>query len=290
MKRFIFESDIPSWASPSILQDRLNRWVAAGLDTVMLQVDDGHGATWGTTAWGLDARVSQSALRDAVAAIHDRGLSVVACVSLAAFNPVFSHHPEWVLGQFQFTFYDFWNAGFRAARLNMLKDLVDGYDIDAVALDYLRTGREAVVGQPPAASVLAEWLQSVRTELSAAIPILSVHHSSYTSGVKEGVNLTAWGDAGVIDGSVLFNYSPSFPAAHVLDLRVASRLEVWALIGNYDWTNNSAVVRSGLAVSRCWRRAVRECAPDALGVYLANLFTAEQAIAIRYTQLMLGAA
>ena len=57
MMRFIFESDIPSWSISDVLKARLDRWVSAGLNAVILQVDDGHGATWQTDAWGADPRI-----------------------------------------------------------------------------------------------------------------------------------------------------------------------------------------------------------------------------------------
>lgn len=286
MTRFIFESDIPSWANAGVLADRLDRWALAGFDTVMLQVDDGHGATWPTQAWNADQRVSHDVLTKAVAAIHDRGMSVIACVSLATFNESFSHYPGFRLSRYQFPFYDFWNEQFRAQRGQMLVDLSIACDLDGIALDYLRTGREAMGDEAQAESVLTAWLSEVRATISPGVPILSVHHSSYASGVKEGVNLVAWSDAELIDGAVLFNYSPVFPASHAAALMAATTMEVWPLIGNYDWINSAAVTRSGHAVSRTLRQVVRTLSPDGIGLYLANLLTDEQAVAIRDTQRM----
>ena len=283
MTRFIFESDIPSWSNPSVLASRLDRWTSAGLDTVMLQVDDGHGATWPTQAWNADQRVCHDALKIAVDAIHERGMSAIACVSLAVFNDSFSHYPELKLGNFQFAFYDFWHAEFRSKRLQMLVDLATACDLDGIALDYLRTGREAIGEDAPAESVLMSWLQQVRAALSPGVPLLSVHHSSYAVTPKEGVNLSAWSESGLIAGAVLFNYSLVFPAAHVVPTPTTP---IWALIGNYDWTNNQAVIRSGLSVAQTWRRVQRELWPDGIGVYLANLFTDEQAKSVRNTQRM----
>lgn len=283
MTRFIFESDIPSWSNAGALEARLDRWALAGFDTVMLQVDDGHGATWDTTGWGADARVPPGALKSAVDAIHERGMSVIACVSLATFNESFSHYPGFKLSRYQFPFYDFWNAEFRSKRLQMLVDLANACDLDGIALDYLRTGREAIGDEVVAESVLMDWMQQVRAAISPGVPILSVNHSSYAVTPKEGVNLSAWNGSGLIAGAVLFNYSLVFPSAHVVPTPTTP---IWALIGNYDWTNNQAVIRSGLSVAQTWRRVKREICPDGMGVYLANLLTAEQAIAIRNTQRM----
>lgn len=280
MTRFVFESDIPSWSSPAVLSSRLDRWVSAGLDTVMLQVDDGHGATWGTSGWSPDARVTPGALKIAVDAIHARGLSVVACVSLAIFSDFYSHYPALKLSNFQFPYYNFWSAEFRAKRLQMLVDLASACDLDGIALDYLRTGREALSDEVAAELVLTGWLREVRAAISPGVPILSVNHSSYAVAGKEGVNLSAWAGSGLIDGAVLFNYERVFPAAHVPALAAP----IWALIGNYDWTNNRAVIRPGLSVAHIWRRVQREISPDGIGVYLANLFTEEQATAVRNTQ------
>lgn len=288
MTRFIFESDIPSWADATVLQSRLDRWAYAGFDTVMLNVDDGHGATWETKSWAYDPRVTSLNLKDAVSKIHDRGLSVVACVSLASFNPAFSHYPELRLNNFQFPFYDFWNAEFQSRRLAMLSDLVAACDIDGLALDYLRTGREALPGEIPAATVMSSWVAQVGAAVSAAVPILSVNHSSYASVVKEGVNIAEWATRKWIDGAVLFNYENPFPAAHIRGLKQTVPCPVWALFGNYDWINNHAETRSGITVSHIWRRLQREGGPDGIGVYLANLFTADQAVGSRHTQRILG--
>lgn len=286
MMRFIFESDIPSWSNPDVLKARLDRWVSAGLNAVILQVDDGHGATWQTDAWGADPRVSPRAIKDAVDTIHRRGLTVVGCVSLAVFNDFYSHYPALKLGDYQFPYYSFWNQEFRDRRVKMLSDLSQFCDLDALALDYLRTGREAKGEEPLAETVLHDWMGQVRSTISPGVPLLSVHHSSYASGVKEGVNLIAWSDFDLIDGAVLFNYSSIFPASHLKGLQAATSTDVWALLGNYDWINNQAVIRSGVDVARTWRRAQREISPDGIGIYLANLLTEDQAFAIGNTQRM----
>ncbi len=288
MIRFIFESDIPSWSNPDVLKARLQKWQLAGFNAVMLQVDDGHGPTWDTPAWAVDSRVKHDALRMAVDEIHAHGMSAIPCVSLASFNPSFSHYAELRLKNFQFPFYDFWSGEFRNRRAQMLVDLQNVCDLDGLALDYLRTGREAIGEELPSREVLFQWMTQVRADISAGVPILSVHHSSYSSGVKEGVNLTLWGDSSLIDGAVLFDYSPIFPSGHAESLMKSSSLDVWPLIGNYDWTNNQAVARSGNDVSRIWRSVQREICPNGIGVYLGNLLTDEQVVSIRNTQRMVA--
>lgn len=279
--RAIFESDIPSWSTPTTLQSRLDRWCLAGFDTVILQVDDGHGATWSTTAWGLDARVAPSALSTAVTAIHARGLRVVACVSLAAYNPSFSYYSDLRLTNFSSPFYNFWSGEFRSRRLQMLFDLSTSCDVDGIALDYLRTGREALGDEIPAASLLTAWLTQVRVAISPGVPLFGVHHSSYASGaVREGVALASWLNASLLDASILFNYDNPFNAAHLLALAHTTPKPIWALLGNYDWLNNAPAIRSGLVLAQLWRRVVRDAHPAAVGVYLANLLTDEQVAAL----------
>lgn len=288
MMRFIFESDIASWSTPDVLVARLDRWVRAGFDTVMLQVEDGHGATWGTDAWVMDPRVIPDALKVAVETIHGRGLSVIVCVSVAVFNDSFSPYPELKLSAFSSPFYNFWHADFRERRLKMIVDLANACDCDGVALDYLRTGREALGDEGAAAPMLQAWLGRVRAAMSPGIPLLGVHHSSYASSVREGVNLAGWSHERLIAGSVLFNYETVFPAQHALSLMSSALMRVWPLIGNYDWTDNHAVPRTGRELAGVWRRVRREVSPDGIGVYLANLLTDEQVTAIRNTQRMVA--
>lgn len=285
MKRYIFESRIPSLLTPDALRLRADAWIAAGFDTVVLQVDDGHGSTWPTTGWATDPRSKAGETQTAIDYLHSRGLSVIADVALANFLDGQSPHANLRLQNFAWPFYSFWSQEFRDRRLQCLVDLANSCDVDGIALDYLRTGREAMGGEVPAIGLLTSWLVSVRTAVSPGMSLIGVHAAPFASLNQQGIDLKAWLVNGSLDADMLFDYAETFPTASLLSLiaYVGSK-KLWPLIGNYSFTNNQAASLSGLSVSKNWRQVQRQLNPGAMGVYLANLLTPEQCVSIAYTQ------
>ena len=285
--RYIFESTVPPALSESALAARADAWVAAGLDTIMIQVDDGRGSTWPTTAWQHDTRDSEGATQRTVAYLHSRGLRVIACVSLANYM-IGSPYPHLQLDQFSGSMYNFWSSEFRDRRVQCLVDLANSCDFDGIALDYLRTGREAVGSAVSAIEATTTWLQAARSAIPQHVALLGVHAAPFATLIQQGITLTAWLNAGLLTTAVLFDYAPTFPSTQAQSLASAvGAHRVWPLIGNYTYANNTASPVTGLALSHNWRQVSRQVNPGGLGVYLANLLTPEQVTILRHTDLRL---
>ena len=281
LRHAIFESTLPGWSTMDAFSARVQAWKLAGFDTVFLQVDAGTGACWDSTIVPADPRVdlAQEPLRRQVDACHDAGLAVVLVFSTALhatwLTP--SVRPEYV-GTIP-SLYSFWNADFRAWKSDVIAECVRLVDADGVALDYLRTGREAQGDEASAASVLADFLRLVRGKLDGSCPLMNLNNAVYAQSKREGVEMQAWLDAGLIDQMAVFEYGRPFPAARLSGLD-ASRL--WVITGNYTMVNGTATPQSGLDVAKAWRQVRQSVSPYGVGLYLANLLTDEQARHVRY--------
>ena len=261
---------------------RVQTWKLTGFDTVFLQVDAGTGACWDSTIVPADPRVdlAQEPLRRQVDACHEAGLAVVLVFSTALhatwLTP--SVRPEYV-GTIPIL-YSFWNADFRAWKSDVIAECVRLVDADGVALDYLRTGREAQGDELPAATAVSDFLRLVRGKLDGSCPLMNLNSAVYAQSKREGVEMQAWLDAGLIDQMAVFEYDRPFPAARLSGLD-ASRL--WVITGNYTMVNGTATPQSGLDVAKAWRQVQHQVLPYGVGLYLANLMTDEQAEALRHT-------
>lgn len=283
MRHAIFESTVPGWSTMDAFSARVQAWKLAGFDTVFLQVDAGTGACWESTIVPADPRVdlAQEPLRRQVDACHDAGLAVVLVFSTALHATWLapSVRPEYV-GTIP-SLYSFWNADFRAWKSDVIAECVRLVDADGVALDYLRTGREAHEDEVPAAIVVSDFLRSVRSKLDGSCPIMNLNNAVYVQTLREGVDMRQWLADGLIDQMAVFEYGRPFPSARLAGL---DPMKLWVITGNYEMVNGSAVPQSGLSVSKAWRQVRQSVSPYGVGLYLANLLTDEQARHVRYVE------
>ena len=287
MIRAVFEGDIPSWSNPTVRTTRLAQWVAAGLNAVVLQVDIGFGATWPSTLMRQDPRIKgrTEPLRSCVDACHAAGLSVVLDFACASYNALAAIHPEYLLPNYFMPYYNYWDAGFQAWRSDTVAECAAYVDADGVALDYLRTGREAMGSEAPASEVLQTFIGLVRSKVGADYPLISVNHTNYIASHAEGVKVADWLTAGTVDKAVLFNYAVRFPSTVLASLDAS---KVWALAGNFDIVNGQVVKRAGREVAKDWRQIMRVAKPSAVAIYNANQMTDDQALHMNVTQLAMS--
>lgn len=279
--RCIFESHIPAWSNPTILAQRLDLWQRASINTVMLLADSGGGVTWKTSLAPYDARINEKdpPLSAAVDQIHRAGLQVYVCVNVMGIyqlaNPI---KPEYLLSDYSEPFYDVWNSAFRAWRRDYIKSCVESCDADGLALDYIRSGREQLSESITAGEAVMLMLQAIRSATPEGLPIVNTSSTSFNATRKQGVHMDDWLAAGVVDACCLTNYNTPYPLNEITPLPDE---QVWLMSGNYEVVNGAVVPRKGLVVGREWRR-MKRLRPNlaGYGLYLSNLFTADQANAL----------
>ena len=282
MMRFMFESDIPTFSNLSALELRANNWKRGGIDTVVLQVDDGHGATWPSAVCPVDPRISlaQEPLKNAVKYLHDNGFRVVLCVNICGIvrpdlPPI---KPEFYLTS-SVPHYNAWSVEFQDWRAAYIAECCNYVDADMVFLDYLRTNREKISEPITAQAAMLQLLTKLRAAVDTCYPIISCNHSSFARVPAQGIDVNGWLTAGLTDYACLFNYTSPFPTA---DLASVQENKLIPLTGNYDSTSNGVVTRSGAAVAKEWRRLQHGRSLAGLGLYLAGLFNADQADSLKY--------
>lgn len=282
--RFMFESQMPGWVSATEEARRIAQWQSAGMDAVMVQVDAGTGACWPSAIMPKDSRVNlaDEPLRRFVDACHEAGLSVILDFTCGLFAPYVSPQikPEYTSPALA-EFYNYWNADFRAWKSDAIAECAAYVDADAVALDYLRTGRDPQSGEVSSAEVILDFLAQVRLKVDAGYPLISVNNAVYATSLREGVNIAGWLQSGAVEYSCLFNYSYPYPVHYVAHLD-ASKL--WLLSGNYDFVNGVATPRGGRTLGKDWRQIGRQVGPDGVGLYLANLLNDDQAKHLAWTK------
>lgn len=281
--RFIFESNLPGWLPATEQARRIAQWQAAGLDAVMVQVDAGTGSCWPSSIMPKDSRVNlaDEPLRRFVDGCHEAGLTVVldfTCGLFATYiNPPIK--PEYTSPALA-GFYNYWNADFRAWKSDAIAECAAYVDADAVALDYLRTGRDPQSGEAPSAEVVLDFLAQVRLKVDAGYPLISVNNAVYATSTREGVNLAGWLASGAVEHACVFNYSYPYPVHYVAHLDAA---KLWVLSGNYDFVNGAATPRVGRTLGKDWRQIIRQVGPAGIGLYLANLLNDDQAKHLAWT-------
>ncbi len=288
MYRAIFESNLPGLLSMEEQSRRMTQWQRSGLNTVIVQVDAGTGGCWPSSIMPHDQRVklSDEPLRRFVDGCHDAGLSVVLDFAVGCFatwaTPLV--RPDLAEGGPP-QMYNYWNPAFRAWKSDAIAECAAYVDADAVALDYLRTGRDPKAGEAPAAEMVLDVIRQVRAKIDRSYPLVSVNNAVYAPSKREGVDIAGWLDMGAVDVACLFNYTDPYPVHYATGLD-ASRL--WLLSGNYDLVNGKATARNGLTVGKDWRQIMRQVRPAGVGLYLANLLTDDQVFHLNGTQRMIA--
>lgn len=268
MKLFTFEASIPSWSSQASLLDGILQWKDAGISTVMLQVDDGNGATWSSTIAPIDVRVSSNptALKDAIYTIREHGISVILVFCVIGIvrtpNPLKSEYLS-PSGDY----YDLWNEEFFQWRKNYILECLSLHAADGVALDYIRTGRPASQGQIPADEIVEKFLLHLRLEMPAHLSLMNISHTVYNNPNSQGVNFLNWYNKNLIDYLCVYNYSNQFPFKDIENL---PKNRLWVLTSNYSLINNVAVKKGYREYENQVRSIQQSVKPLYFGSYLAR--------------------
>lgn len=283
MKRIVFESSLPGIPPEDVQNARIAQWHRAGFNAVMLQVDQGTGSCWPSTLMPPDPRVTlaNDPLRRLVDTLHTAGFSVILDFATGlhatwASPPI---RPELAEGG-AVQMYNYWLPEFREWKSDVIAECAGYVDADAVALDYLRSGRAARPGEESPGSLIAGFLALVRSKLDKSYPLVSVNNAVYAQTPREGVNIAGWLAAGLVDYACLFNYTNPYPVQYSAGLD-SSRL--WLMSGNYDTVNGQVVKRGGITVAKDWRQIRRQVAPAGIALYLSNQLTDDQAAHLAWT-------
>jgi len=275
MKLFLFETNVPAWSNPTELDLRISLWKSANISTIFLMVDDGRGATWPSQSTPVDPRItlSNNPLKNAVQKIRNSGIQVFLVVNVIGIvlgvNPIKS---EYLIQTGDY--YDMWNPAFRDWRIAYLRELFDHTLCDGVVLDYIRTGKGALIDQTPSSELVADFLFRIRSEVPEHIALMNISNTFYLNPNVQGVNYLQWYQDGLIDSIGIFNYNEQFPFRDVERLPQTS---LWILRSSYNLVNNVAVSKSAYEIESSARRILRRFTPAGYGLFTANMFTSEHA-------------
>jgi len=285
MKKFIYETNIPSWNNPTVLLERIALWNRADISTVFLVVDDGKGATWQSTVCPIDARVNvaQAPLQTAIDVIRSHGISVVLAVNVIGIVQIAQQiKPEYYLPTNDY--YNFWNADFYRWRLDYLTEIVQQIQCDGIALDYIRTGRGALPEEEKSEVLVERFLTQARSIVPSHIPLWNISHTVYNKPNSQGVNYVRWYENGLIQKILVYNYSDQFPFRDVENLPTH---DLWVLNINYKLVNAVAVGKTKIEMESYTRKFLHKTKPFAYGMYNANFLNAEQADVLKQLDLIL---
>lgn len=273
MKLFIYETNIPSWSNPAILQERINQWKRANISTVFLMVDDGKGATWPSALCPTDPRINTSdePLKRAVASIRNAGISCILVFNIIGIvQTAMGIKPEWYLPTNDY--YNFWNSDFRDWRKNYILEALQHTSCDAIALDYIRTGRAALQSEIPSSDLVYNFLSELRRSIPSYLQMINVSHTIYIHPNSQGVNYLKWYEHGLIGSILVYNYNEQFPFNDVMKL---PQQALWILNSNFNLVNGVAVSKTSEQFENMCRRMYSLFNIAGYGIYNANMLTEE---------------
>lgn len=237
-----------------------------------------------TTADPVKLAASGDVLAETVLAASGRGVRLTACVGMNRpylWNPALSErftreHPSYVVdGDF-----DYRIPEVRDYALRILEELVHGYDIDGLVLDYMRHYRHQTAGTlveviRGARRLLAERERrdGVRRELKVRVPADQLH---YYDALWRCIK------AGDVDGVIpsnLLTTLPLPPVEHYVDLCRGTGVRVYGCIDGWKWKSASDPRAGAITLHHTpqdVRKAVqayRERGVDGIFFYQADHFT-----------------
>ncbi|MGL5935285.1 MAG: hypothetical protein ACRCZI_06640 [Cetobacterium sp.] len=283
MRTFIFESSIDQWAGQtSFLHERIALWKEANINTILLLVDDWGGATWPSMLVKQHpaAHLASEPLRRTVDLLHEEGFSVIFVFDLINYNPYSPIHPEWKITGTRTPYYDVWNEDFTTWRAQYINECVAYCAPDAIVIDYCRSGRPAITEPVSADVAVKSALAKIKGTLTQSLPIGVAVDSLHALPNQQGIDIVDWHQSKIVDYAVVFNYSPSFPYQHIAHLT----MPLWLCAGTYAKDGSTLVNKPGIEVARIARSIIHQAKPAAYGLYLAKMFTAEHATAMKNLQ------
>lgn len=276
---FVFESAVPGLLPKEEVMRRLSLWKQAGVSFVAVQIDDGHGATWDSSYVPVDVRSSRSALPAFIDLMHSNGIKVLVVFNvIGLYEPGYSPRPEFLLSGLEpgLNYYNIWNSDFVAWRAAELGECLAKVDADAVSLDFLRSGREAINGEVPADVAVRAAINAFRDVVDC--PMLNMTNSLYLTRTQplQGIDVRSWFSSGLFDEFCFFNYNVPWP-----DMPWIDHSKVHALGASYNYPTVPAAPLSGRTITN-QRGALLRRYPriKSYGIYTANMMTSEQAWAM----------
>ena len=274
MFKIIYESNVPGRVPFYEVERRVTDWLVAGITHVMIQVDDGRGATWNSAYLPLNPNSYATALQDHVAYYRAQGLKVILTFNLsglyASDSPV---RPDYLLADVPAPshYYDLWRPEVRQWKVDIINECLNTVYCDAVGLDFVRTGREATSETISPAQVMETMLTQVREVVP--FPIIHLANAGWPGKVPplQGIDVWSWYRKGLVDYSCLFWYLAKWPL-----LRVVPIDRTIIMPACYDSVTGES--KSGVQVNR-EHAALCRAYPGMAGysLYLANKFTRDQA-------------
>lgn len=282
----MFESDIPSWATPETLATRTDLYLQCGFDTIMLVVDDGRGATWPATTIPRDARaLGTNPLRTAIDYLHSRGLSVIPVLNVMGLvNAAAPIRPEFLLSNMAPPVYNVWDYNFIEWRSSYIAECVALCGGDAVGLDYIRSVRGTWYGFITAEEAVKAVLQKIKEKLPKGIRSISITNSIHNASNTQGVAPKKWYDEKLVDYVCNFNYTTPTPVAELSDVPDD---KLWVLLADYETAGGLSFIKTPLEIEKNARTVLQHRQPAALGLYNANQLRPEHAAAFAHLNKML---
>jgi uncharacterized lipoprotein YddW (UPF0748 family) len=163
-KRAILDGDIPLWTKREYVDQALARIKEAGFTVYMPTVWQGRGTAWPSKYAPWDTQLADRSkmnfdpLRYLIQKAHELGIEVHPWFTLTLRqSDIF---PEFALSGMPMKAFDIHNPQFRELMLKLIDEVVTGYDVDGVNLDYVRA-----IGLCPSVACQEEYKQRYKRDL-----------------------------------------------------------------------------------------------------------------------------
>lgn len=275
---FVFESAVPGLLPEEEVMRRLSLWKLAKVNFVALQIHDGQGATWDSTFNPIHPRSTRWALPKYIDLMHANGIKVLLVYNVAGvYDPRFPDRPEFLLSGMGpgLYFYNMWDPNFVDWRVSTLVECLNKVDADAVSLDYLRSGREAINEELPADVAVKTAISAFRNNVSC--PMLNMTNAFYLTRTRplQGIDIKSWAANDFFDEWCFFNYNTPWP------VMITDTGKTHALGANYNHLVSPVTAHSGRTITSQRAKLLRAYPRmKSYGLYLANLMTEDQARAM----------
>lgn len=279
MIKFIFESNVPGRLTEQEEDIRIARFHDAGITVVFVQVDDGRGASWNSQHLPINTNSGSGQLDRYVKKMRASGFKVYLVFNIIGIflsdTPI---RPEYLLQDLPphlTVKYNIWLPEFVAWRTAIIQECLSQVPCDGVALDFIRSQKEQTTEPTSASIVVRNALASFRSVHD--YPMFNMSDSLFVNNPAQGVQVADWLYNKFIDEACLFNYRAQWPSVSAI-----SEFPIWALGSSYKTVEGVLQPKSYTEIVREIYAAQRKMKNmKAYGLYLANLFTDEQAEAMR---------
>ena len=271
--RFVYESNVPGRLSDYEVERRTDLWKLAGITHVMLQVDDGRGASWESSYLPVNPNSHASALAEYVSYMYANNLSVILVFNLAGiYMPDSPVRPDLLVSGVTppHYYYNMWSPEVIQWRTRIIEECLSLVRCDMVGLDFVRTGREGIAETASSADAVQRMLSEIRKVVPYPIAHLSNAGWIGKRPLLQGIDAWRWYREGLVDYSCLFWYINNWP-----DLKWVNTERILALAGSYDTTTGQS--KTGMSVHLEHENLMRKYPSlGGYGLYTANKITFQQ--------------